>query len=123
MTNDNVAKDAAVMADLQSKAQADPNAALRLSRMQASYGKFAEAEATVRAAAKGKGVDIEGAKVELGHALLGQKKAPEATTAYNSVNRNNKWYSVARLWSLFARRGGAPAPAPAPANVKAAKAG
>ena len=121
MTNDNVAKDTAVMADLQAKAQADPNSALRLSRMQASYGKFTEAEASVRAAAKGKGVDIEGAKVQLGHALLGQGKRPEAATAYNSVSRNNKWYSVARLWSLFSRRAAAPAPAPAP--TKAAKAG
>ena len=119
MTNDSVAKDTAAMADLQSKAQADPNAALRLSRMQASYGKFAEAEATVRAAAKGKGVDIEGAKVQLGHALLGQGKRPEAGGAYNSVSRNNKWYSVARLWSLFSRRGGATAAA----DVKAGKAG
>jgi hypothetical protein len=109
MTSDNVAKDTAAMAELQSKAQADPNAALRLSRTQASYGKFAEAEATVRAAAKGKGVDIEGAKVQLGHALLGQGKRPEAGAAYNSVSRNNKWYSVARLWSLFSRRGGATA--------------
>ena len=47
---------------------------VRLSRVQASYGKFAEAEATVRAAAKGKGVDIEGAKVQLGHALAGPGK-------------------------------------------------
>jgi len=124
MTNTSVAADTASIADLQAKAQADPNTALRLSRTQASYGKFAEAEATVRAAAKGKGVDIEGAKVELGHALLGQKKAPEATTAYNSVSRNNKWYSVARLWSLFARRGGAPAPVQTPADTKkTAKAG
>jgi hypothetical protein len=104
MTNDSVAADTAAIADLQAKAQADPNTAVRFSRVQASYGKFAEAEATVRAAAKGKGVDIEGAKVQLGHVLLGQGKRPEASAAYNSVSRNNKWFSVARLWSLFARR-------------------
>jgi hypothetical protein len=122
MTGDSVAADTAAMADLQAKAQADPNAALRFSRVQASYGKFAEAEATVRAAAKGKGVDIEGAKVQLGHALLGEGKRPEAGTAYNSVTRANKWYSVARLWSLFSRR---PAPTEAPEGKasKSAKAG
>ena len=119
MTNDSVAADTAAIPDLQAKAQADPNLALRFSRVQASYGKFAEAEATVRAAAKVKGVDIEGAKVELGHALLGQGKRPEAAAAYNSVSRNNKWYSVARLWSLFSRR-----PAPSQASEgKGAKAG
>src|SRR5262245_21532072 len=48
MTNDNVAADTKGMADLQAKAQADPNTALRLSRTQASYGKFTDAEATVR---------------------------------------------------------------------------
>jgi len=120
MTNDNVAADTKAMADLQAKAQTDPNAALRLSRTQASYGKFADAEATIRAAAKTKGVDIEGAKVQLGHALLGQNKRPDAATAYNSVNRNNKWYSVARLWSLFSRRGGTSSAA---VEGKAGKAG
>ena len=119
MTNDNIAKDTAAMAELQAKAQTDPNAALRLSRTQASYGKFAEAEATVRAAAKVKGVDIEGAKVQLGHTLLDQGKRPEAGTAYNSVVRTNKWYSVARLWSLFSRR---PAGNPEPES-KAGKTG
>lgn len=104
MTGDSVAADAAAMADLQAKAQTDPNAAVRLSRAQDSYGKSAEAEATIRAAAKVKGVDIEAAKVQLGHALLDQGKRPEAATAYNSVSRNNKWYSVARLYSLFSRR-------------------
>ena len=119
MTGDSVAADTAAMGDLQAKAQADPNTALRFSRVQASYGKYAEAEATVRAAAKGKGVDIEGAKVQLGHTLLDQGKRPEAANAYNSVSRNNKWYSVARLWSLFSRR---PAPSQA-AEGKGKKAG
>jgi tetratricopeptide (TPR) repeat protein len=104
MTSDNVSKDQTAIAALQAKAPADPNAGLRLSRTLASYGKFAEAETAVRAAAKGKLADVEAAKVTLGHALLGQGKRPEAATAYNSVNRNNKWYSVARLWSLFSRR-------------------
>ncbi|MGH7489735.1 MAG: hypothetical protein ACREMY_29650, partial [bacterium] len=119
MTNETVAADAAVMADLQKKAATDPNAGIRLSRAQASYGKFAEAEATVRAAAKGKGADIDGAKVQLGHALLGEGKKPEAAAAYNSVARNSKWYSVARLWSLFSRRGSASAAA----EVKGGKSG
>jgi hypothetical protein len=61
----------------------------------------------------GKVADIEGAKVQLGHTLLGQGKRPEATTAYNSVNRANKWYSIARLWSLFARRPASAAEPPA----------
>ena len=105
MTNDSVAKDNAAIAGLQAKAATDPNAGIRLSRVLASYGKFAEAEAAVRAAGtKGKVADIEGAKVQLGHTLLGQGKRPEATNAYNSVNRANKWYSISRLWSLFARR-------------------
>ena len=104
MTNDNVAADTAGMAALQAKAQTDGNAGIRLSRTQASYGKYPEAEAAIRAAAKAKGVDIEGAKVQLGHSLLGQGKRQDATNAYNSVSRNNKWYSVARLWSLFSRR-------------------
>ncbi len=104
MTNDSVATDTAAIAGLQGKAAADPNSGLRYSRVLASYGKFAEAEAAVRAAGKGKVADIEGAKVQLGHSLLGQGKRPEATNAYNSVNRANKWYSIARLWSLFARR-------------------
>jgi hypothetical protein len=120
MTNDSVAADSKEIAALQAKAATDPNAGLRLSRVLASYGKHAEAEAAVRAAAKGKVADIEGAKVQLGHTLLNQGKRPESTAAYNSVNRNNKWYSVARLWSLFSRR---PAAASADATGKAGKAG
>jgi len=109
MTSDQVAADTAGLAALQSKAATDANAGVRLSRVLASYGKFPEAEAAVRAAVKGKGADVEGAKVQLGHALLGQGKRPEAVAAYNSVARNNKWYSVSRLWSLFSRRGTAAA--------------
>ena len=123
MTSDNVAKDTAGLPQLQAKAQTDPNAGVRLSRTLASYGKFAEAEAAVRTAAKGKLADIEGAKVQLGHTLLGQGKRPEAATAYNSVNRNNKWYSVGRLWSLFSRRPAASADAEGKTAGKAGKAG
>jgi len=122
MTNDSVTADTAAIADLQTKAQADGTVGIRLSRTQASYGKFAEAEASVRAAAKAKGADLEGAKVQLGHSLLGQGKRPEAATVYNSVNRNNKWYSVARLWSLFSR-GSASAAAPEAKAGKASKSG
>jgi len=105
MTTDSVTTDTAAIAALQGKAATDPNTGIRYSRVLASYGKFAEAEAAIRAAGtKGKLADIEGAKVQLGHTLLGQGKRPEATAAYNSVNRANKWYSIARLWSLFARR-------------------
>jgi hypothetical protein len=122
MTNDSVTTENAAMAALQGKAAADPNAGVRYSRVLASYGKFAEAEAAVRAAgAKGKLADPEGAKVQLGHVLLGQGKRPEATTAYNSVNRANKWYSISRLWSLFSRRPAASADADG--KGKAGKAG
>ena len=118
MTNDSVASDQAVIADLQKKAAADPNANAMLARYLVSYNKFTEAEAAVRTAMKSKLADPEAAKVTLGHALLGEGKRPEATTTYNSVNRNNKWYSVARLWSLFARR-----PAPVETGKQAPKQG
>ena len=115
MTNDTVSADTAVISDLRAKAAAgDANANARLGRVLVSYGKFAEAETAVRAGAKGKLADVEAAKVTLGHALLGQGKRPEAGSAYNSVNRNNKWYSISRLWSLFSRRPAASAAETAP---------
>jgi hypothetical protein len=119
MTNATVAADSAVIADLTQKAATDPNANAKLARVLVSYGKYTEAEAAVRAAAKAKLADIEGAKVTLGHALLGQGKRPEAAGAYNSVNRQNKWYSISRLWSLFSRRP-APVADTAPTAAKAA---
>jgi hypothetical protein len=122
MTSDQVAADTAALAALQAKAATDPAAGVRLSRVLASYGKFPDAEAAVRAAAKGKLADVEGAKVQLGHTLLGEGKRPDAATAYNSVARNNKWYSVARLWSLFSRRP-ATSPSPGAADAKDTKAG
>ena len=53
----------------------------------------------------GKLADPEGAKMALGHALLGQGKKQEAVTAFDSVAKTSKIAPIARLWSIYARRG------------------
>jgi len=108
MTNGLVAKDAAVVATLQQQAAnpADGNADVKLAEIMWSYGKFKEAEGMVRKGIKeGKLTNPDHAKIILGHALLSQGNRGEALAAFNSVPRASKMGSVARLWSLYARRG------------------
>jgi len=104
MTNDRVAADGAKQAELQQKSASDANASVKLGLIYWTYAKHKEAETAVRAGMKGKLADPEGAKVALGHTLLSQGNKPEAVNAFNSVARTSKWASVARLWSIYARR-------------------
>jgi len=104
MTNDRVAADAANQAQLAQKAASDPNASVKLGLIYWTYAKHKEAETAVRAGMKGKLADPEGAKVALGHTLLSQGNKPDAVNAFNSVAKASKWSSVARLWSIYARR-------------------
>jgi tetratricopeptide (TPR) repeat protein len=104
--SDDTAANVAVQADLQKRAPTDPNANVKLGLIQWSTGKSKEAEDAIRAGmTKGKLSDPEGAKVALGHALFSQGKKPEAVSAFDSVVRNSKEAPIARLWSIYARKG------------------
>jgi predicted Zn-dependent protease len=104
--DDDTAANAAVQADLQKKAAADPNAKVKLGLIYWSFGKTKEAEDSIRAGiAAGKLADPEGAKIALGHALFSQGKKPEAIAAFDSVARNSKQAPIARLWSIYTRKG------------------
>lgn len=102
---DRIAADAAVQADLQKKAAADPNSGVKLGLIYYTLGKGKEAEDAIRAGMKGKLADPEGAKIALGHALLAQGKKPEAVQAFDSVTKNSKDAPIARLWAIYARKG------------------
>jgi tetratricopeptide (TPR) repeat protein len=104
--NDDIMANVAIQTDLQKKAGSDPNASVKLGMIYWSMGKFKESEDAIRAGiAKGKLADPEGAKVALGHALFSQGKKPEAVAAFDSVARNSKEAPIARLWSIYARKG------------------
>jgi hypothetical protein len=104
--NDDIMANVAIQADLQKKAASDPNASVKLGMIYWSMGKYKESEDAIRAGiAKGKLADPEGAKVALGHALFSQGKKPEAVSAFDSVARNSKEAPIARLWSIYARKG------------------
>jgi hypothetical protein len=106
MTGDRIAADTAVQSDLQKKSATDPNAGVKLGLIYWTFGKNKESEDAIRAAmAKGKLPDPDAAKVALGHALLSQAKKQEAVTAFDSVARNSKEAPIARLWSIYARKG------------------
>jgi tetratricopeptide (TPR) repeat protein len=105
-TSQQVAANAAVQADLQKKAASDPNASVKLGLIYWGFGKNKEAEDAIRSGIKsGKLADPEQAKMALGHALLGQGKKQEAVNAFDSVAKNSKVAPLARLWSIYARRG------------------
>jgi hypothetical protein len=104
MTNDRVAADSSVQADLQKKAASDPNASVKLGLIYWSFGKNKEAEEAIRAGMAGKLADPDGAKVALGHTLLSQGKKAEAVAAFDSVPKNSKEAPIARLWSIYARK-------------------
>jgi hypothetical protein len=105
-TNQQVTANAAVQADLQKKAATDPNARVKLGLIYWSFGKSKEAEDSIRSGIMaGKLTDPEGAKVALGHALFSQGKKAEAVAAFDSVARNNKEAPIARLWSIYVRKG------------------
>ncbi len=103
---DDMTTNVAAQADLQKKAATDANASVKLGLIYWSMGKYKEAEDAIRAGmTKGKLADPEGAKVALGHALFSQGKKPEAVAAFDSVARNSKEAPIARLWSIYARKG------------------
>jgi predicted Zn-dependent protease len=99
-----VSQDTAKLTELQKKAAVDPNAAVKLGIVYWTYGKYKDAEEAVRSGMKGKLADPDGAKVALGHALLGEGKKADAVAAFNSVPKNSKEAPIARLWSIYARR-------------------
>jgi predicted Zn-dependent protease len=104
--SDDMTANAAVQADLQKKVATDPNSSVKLGLIHWSTGKTKEAEDAIRAGmTKGKLADPEGAKVALGHVLFTQGKKPEAVSAFDSVARNSKEAPIARLWSIYARKG------------------
>ena len=101
-----MAANAAAQADLQKKVATDPNSSVKLGLIHWSTGKTKEAEDAIRAGmTKGKLADPESAKVALGHVLFAQGKKPEAVAAFDSVARNSKEAPIARLWSIYARKG------------------
>jgi len=105
MTNDRVGQDHAPQADLEKRAAADPNASVKLGLVYWTYGKTKEAEESIRNAMQHKLVDPEAAKQALGDVLFSSGKKPEALAAFNSVAKNSKQADIARLWSIFVRRG------------------
>lgn len=105
MTNDRVGQDRAAEADLEKRADADPNVSVKLGLVYWTYGKTKEAEESIRNGMKHKLADPEAAKQALGHVLLSSGKKPEALAAFNSVAKNSKQANIARLWSIFVRRG------------------
>lgn len=122
MVNTNVGQNAAVQSQMQKKAAADPNTAIKLGLLYWSTGKHKEAEEAIRSAiASGKLADPDGAKVALGHVLLSEGKGTDAVTAFNSVAKNVREANVARLWAIYARHpvSEKPAKAAAPAGRRA----
>src|SRR6266550_34279 len=104
--SEDTAANAAIQADLQKKVASDPNSSVKLGLIHWSTGKAKEAEDAIRAGmTKGKLADPEAAKVALGHVLFAQGKKPEAVAAFDSVARNSKEAPIARLWSIYARKG------------------
>jgi hypothetical protein len=104
-TDQQVAANTAVQAELQKKAGSDPNASVKLGLIYWGFGKNKEAEDAIRAGMKGKLADPEGAKIALGHVLLSEGKKAEAISAFDSVAKNSKTAPIARLWSIYARKG------------------
>ena len=104
--SDDMATNATFQADLQKKVATDPNSSVKLGLIHWSMGKNKEAEDAIRAGmTKGKLADPEGAKVALGHVLLSEGKKPDAVSTFDSVARNSKEAPIARLWSIYARKG------------------
>lgn len=114
-----LAADAAARAELEKKAAADPNSALKLGLAYWSSHKDKEAEDAIRKAMAGKLADPDQAKVALGHVLLTEGKKQDAITAFSSVPRNSKEANVARLWAIYARRAEGEAATPTKASAPA----
>jgi hypothetical protein len=80
---------------------------LKLAESYYGYGRYADAEATARAAlAKGGArMDANEAKMLIGEALIMQGKTADAVAAFNSLSNPSPGYAKAQhLWLLFANR-------------------
>jgi len=109
VANSILAKDAVEMARLRQEAAANPhdgNAEVQLAEILWTYGKYPEAEQMVRRGmAEGNLRDPDGANMVLGHILFSEGRRQDAANAFASVSKDGKLASVARLWSLYVRRG------------------
>ncbi len=105
--NKAMAQDDAALPNLAKQAAGDPtgNASVKLGSAYATRGKFKEGQDALRQGLmKGGLKDADMAKIQLGHAFLGDKKSGEAASQFNAVSKSSKDYSVARLWWIYAQR-------------------
>lgn len=103
-----VAQSPAEMAKLRQEAAANPadgSAEIALAEMLWCAGQLPQAEQAARAGIKqGNLRDADSAQFVLGHILFSQGKRGEAAQAFGAV-KTGKVAGIARLWSLYARRG------------------
>jgi hypothetical protein len=108
------AEAAKTLADAQKQPKGDDLVAI--GETQIGQGKAKEAIDTVKAGiAKGLNDPAEG-QLRLGAAYLAAGQKADAVKAFNAVKGDEKVVRVARLYSIYARSGGAAAAAPAPAK-------
>ena len=106
--NKALATDEAALPNLTKQAATDATGMtyVKLGSAYSTRGKYKEAEDAYRQGImKGMLKDPEMAKIQLGHALLGDKKAADAASQFNAVPKTSKDYSVARLWWIYAQHG------------------
>ena len=108
VVNTHMAQGPAMVARLRQEAAANPrdgNAEVALAEMLWCAGGYPEAErAARRGIAEGNLKDADGANFILGHILFSQGRRGDAAAAFGAV-KTGKLAGIARLWSLYARRG------------------
>lgn len=108
VVNQHVAQAPADMAKVRQEAAANPadgTAEITLAEMLWCAGQLPQAEQAARAGLKqGNLRDADGAQFVLGHILFSQGRRGDAAQAFGAV-KTGRLAGIARLWSLYARRG------------------
>jgi hypothetical protein len=102
------AADRAVLPQLEKLAKtASGDVVLKLAETYYGYGRYADAEASARAAIAKGGAKLDTAEAQMliGEALLGEGKNADAVAAFNQVQTSSPaWAKAQHIWLVFANR-------------------
>jgi tetratricopeptide (TPR) repeat protein len=106
MTQTQAAQQQASLAQRMAAAQKAPNGdpLVKIGEELWGQGKFSDALGAIQAGIKKDKIDMNNAQIRLGMAYLGAGQKDAAVRAFGKVSGDAKWTTMARIWSLYAKK-------------------
>jgi len=106
LTQAQVAQQQASFAQRMAAAQKAPNGdpLVKIGEELWGQGKFSDALSAIEAGIKKDKIDMNNAQIRLGMAYLGAGQKDAAIRAFGKVSGDAKWMTMARIWTLYAKK-------------------